>query len=286
MKVRFFMARMMPRLSRLLLVHCLNAIIVVSLAVSSLSYVAWCGDILPEDLNGDGKVDIDDVLILAAAYGSYPGHTCWNPSADIIDDEQIDIFDAVAVIAKLGVNVSPPQISATVRFLPKTLNLKSEGRWITAYIELPEGRNLRDIDIRTVMLNNTVPVDLTWSIEVGDYDNDNISDLMLVFNRTEVVEYVLSKGLAYGDVTLALTGDFRKIGSFEGSDVVTVSGLVGDVNCDGTVSLDDIISAAASYHCSQDEACWNSNANFAPPWNVIDILDLVTIAYHYGETYA
>jgi hypothetical protein len=42
------------------------------------------------------------------------------------------------------------------------------------------------------MLNNTVPVDLEAPINVGDYDNDTILDLMVNFNRTEVTEFISS----------------------------------------------------------------------------------------------
>ncbi|MCK4435140.1 hypothetical protein KAU92_06580, partial [Candidatus Bathyarchaeota archaeon] len=40
------------------------------------------------------------------------------------------------------IKLSPVQISATVDIEPNTLNLKSEGEWITCYIELPEGYNV------------------------------------------------------------------------------------------------------------------------------------------------
>lgn len=54
---------------------------------------------LPEDLNKDGKVDIKDVAELAKAFGSYPGHTRWNPDADLDGNEIVNIFD-VAIVAK------------------------------------------------------------------------------------------------------------------------------------------------------------------------------------------
>jgi len=54
---------------------------------------------LPGDINRDGKVDIKDIAIAAMAFGSYPGHTRWNPMADENEDARIDVKD-IALVAK------------------------------------------------------------------------------------------------------------------------------------------------------------------------------------------
>ena len=57
------------------------------------------------DLNGDNTVDMKDVAIVAAAFGSYPGHPRWNPDADVtgteylVPDDAVDMRD-VAIISK------------------------------------------------------------------------------------------------------------------------------------------------------------------------------------------
>jgi PKD repeat protein len=57
------------------------------------------------DINGDGKVDMKDVAVVAAAFGSYPGHPRWNPDADItgpaylVPDDKVDMRD-VSLVAK------------------------------------------------------------------------------------------------------------------------------------------------------------------------------------------
>jgi hypothetical protein len=56
----------------------------------------------PEDVNGDGVVDIKDLAIVAAAFGSYPGHDRWNPKADINKDGEVDVSDVIAVCLKFG----------------------------------------------------------------------------------------------------------------------------------------------------------------------------------------
>jgi len=48
---------------------------------------------IPGDINGDGKVDLTDLAILAQAYGSTPGSPRWNPNADILGDGKVDLAD-------------------------------------------------------------------------------------------------------------------------------------------------------------------------------------------------
>jgi hypothetical protein len=57
---------------------------------------------IKEDLNLDGKVDREDLMIAAAAFGSYQGHPRWNPDADINGDGRVDIFDLVMICKKWG----------------------------------------------------------------------------------------------------------------------------------------------------------------------------------------
>lgn len=60
--------------------------------------VSWVGD-----LNGDGVVDIFDIVIVALAFGStFSGDPNWNPVADINGDGIIDIFDIVIVALHFG----------------------------------------------------------------------------------------------------------------------------------------------------------------------------------------
>lgn len=51
------------------------------------------------DINGDRKVDMRDVAIVARAFGTSPGNARWDPRADISNDLKVDMKD-IAVIAK------------------------------------------------------------------------------------------------------------------------------------------------------------------------------------------
>jgi parallel beta-helix repeat protein len=54
------------------------------------------------DLNNDGKVDIDDLVEAALAFGSYPGHPRWNSIADVNQDDQVDIDDLILIAMNFG----------------------------------------------------------------------------------------------------------------------------------------------------------------------------------------
>jgi hypothetical protein len=114
------------------------------------------------------------------------------------------------------------QTETTIDFDPDALNLKSRGEWVTAYVEFPEGYNVADINVSTILLNGSMPVDPSAPTAIGDYDNDGIPDLMVKFNRTQVAEYILSKGIVIGNVTLTITGRLNNGTSFQASDTIKI----------------------------------------------------------------
>jgi hypothetical protein len=66
-------------------------------------------------------------------------------------------------------------------------------------------------------------------------------------------------------------------------DGVTQVRIVGDVNGDDRVDLYDAVLAAQSYGSRVGDSRWNSYADLAPSWGVIDIYDMVTLLGHYGQ---
>ena len=77
------------------------------------------------------------------------------------------------------------ETAAVIDFVPDTLNLQSKGKVVTAYIELPPGFNVVDIDLATIRLNGTIPA-LTKPTAIGDNDADGIADLMVKFDGAAV----------------------------------------------------------------------------------------------------
>jgi len=60
------------------------------------------------DLNGDGKVRIDDILAVAQAFGSQPGDPRWNPYADINGDGKIRVDDVFLAAQNFGKTYTDP----------------------------------------------------------------------------------------------------------------------------------------------------------------------------------
>jgi len=57
------------------------------------------------DLNDDETVNILDAIILATAFGSKPGDPNWNPYADINQDGRVNILDAIILAGHFGETV-------------------------------------------------------------------------------------------------------------------------------------------------------------------------------------
>lgn len=109
-------------------------------------------------------------------------------------------------------------VSATIDLDPNTLNLRSRGKSVTCYIELPSGFDVRQIDISTVFLNGVVPP-LAKPAATRDHDRDGIPDLMVKFDRARVQDILGAGGLV--EVTVSgMAGD----SFFQGSDTIRVVG--------------------------------------------------------------
>ncbi|MEM3697383.1 MAG: DUF4114 domain-containing protein [Candidatus Bathyarchaeia archaeon] len=114
-------------------------------------------------------------------------------------------------------------VNVCVHFCPRTLNLKSKGRWITAIVRVPKEYNVSDVDVSTILLNGTVSADQRhyaickrWNL------------IVLKFNRTEVIELIKASlnetacNKKSIKVSLTLTGNFFDGTPFQGTDKIRV----------------------------------------------------------------
>jgi len=62
----------------------------------------WIKVVIAGDVNGDGVVDIYDLILVASAFGSNISSQTYNPNADINDDHLIDIYDLIIVASHFG----------------------------------------------------------------------------------------------------------------------------------------------------------------------------------------
>jgi hypothetical protein len=108
-------------------------------------------------------------------------------------------------------------LTATVDIKPETLNVNMNGRWITAFIELPEDFNVSNIEPSTILLENMFKAEWT-NIECGV--------LMVKFDASSLTDYLWIRlyhmGANRTQIALLITGELKDGTPFVGSDVITV----------------------------------------------------------------
>jgi len=110
---------------------------------------------------------------------------------------------------------------------PDTLNRNGKGNWITAYITLPDGFDVADIDPASIQITSLLGAscdpnyvqfaDLSFTPQVGDRDEDGIQDLTVKFDRQ-----LLLMNICLDDVAITVEGDLSTGDHFIGSDQIRV----------------------------------------------------------------
>lgn len=146
--------------------------------------------------------------------------------SNIDDDENIEIVFGTDEGYIYIYDVQPFIIEATIDIDPNTIKLGGEGNFVTCYIEFPEDFEVREIDVNTILLEDTLSPILDprygWVTNeesyIMDHDEDGILEMMVKFDRDEVEE-ILSPGI----YNLKVTGKLIDGTMFEGySDEITV----------------------------------------------------------------
>ncbi len=135
----------------------------------------------------------------------------WTWVSDVVFEGTWTDYDTESV-AFLGYSNDLSPIEAIIDLNPDTLNLKSKGKWITCYIELPQDYDVGDINVSTVELTyGEVGVSAAW----GDVQD---GALMVKFNRSDVQD-MLEPG---DDVEVTVSGELTNGTPFEGTDMIKV----------------------------------------------------------------
>jgi hypothetical protein len=202
-----------------------------------------------DDLRGPGlSLDLDSLGRPHISYqdvGHHLRHAWWNGTTwqiEIVDNSseagtfssiRIDRMDDIHITyagpgqVKYATSKRLPtgEIMPSIDIDPDTLNLKSKGKFITAYIEL-EGADVRDIDPSSILLNDEISPVLdekygfvtSEDSYIVDHDNDGIMERMVKFDRAEV-ETILAPS---DEVVLTISGSLYDGAEFEGSDTIRV----------------------------------------------------------------
>jgi len=91
------------------------------------------------EINEDGIIDIKDLQIVSAAWGSKPGDPNWNPLADLDNDSDVDVHDLYFVSRNYGKYYSDPPSPVskkTILFTYPTLIAKRKGETFTVNVVL------------------------------------------------------------------------------------------------------------------------------------------------------
>lgn len=164
---------------------------------------------LDADTDDDGITDGYEIDLWIEAMG-------YDPSVPELVPEEV-LLEAVA-------KTNDPVMPAYLEIAPDTLNLKSNGNWITAYIELPVG-SPEDIVLESVLLEGEIPAVTDTKYDfvtdeneyIVDSDGDGILERLVKFDRGQVAE-LLSPA---DEVTLSVTGGTSS-GTFEATDTIRV----------------------------------------------------------------
>lgn len=109
---------------------------------------------LPWDINSDGIVDIQDLILVSNSFDVEPSR---HPKADVNADGHIDIIDLLLVAAHFGESSNPAAPTTHAKILPEHLNRVSE--WLTEARRADDGSPVFKQGITTLehLINTASP---------------------------------------------------------------------------------------------------------------------------------
>ena len=195
---------------------------------AALSFSVDCGDAGHMHGNSAMAISADNWLAVKPTAGTVaPGET----THVTVTFDGRDLKDAVYTGAVVLTSNDPcrPSLSIPVGMIvkrvdvahlevtPKTLNLGSQGRWITAEVELPEGYHPAEVKVESVLLEGAVSADYSQG-NTGNAGHDGGRGLSFRFDRS-AVELLLSEG---NHVPVVIAGEIADKAWFLGVDEIKV----------------------------------------------------------------
>ena len=173
---------------------------------------------IQDDDQGEGNIHSNPLFVDPNNddYHLLPGSPCIDAGDPdyIAEPNETDLDGKPRVIGgriDMGAYEYSPTIPAEARILPRTINLTSKGKWITAYIWLPEDYTVADIDPNSIFLEDEIQpeqfsVDQQKQVATATFDREKVQSILNV-----------------GDVELTITGRLMDGTSFKATDIIKVT---------------------------------------------------------------
>jgi hypothetical protein len=114
------------------------------------------------------------------------------------------------------VHVKAASVQAIVKFHPRRLNLKSRGKWITAFIKLPKEYNPRQVNLASVSV--FAGEETLVAVQPKQYKRGFLAKIWrkmlrrrqvvaVRFDRQELIKLIRAIGSASGNIDLTVKGE-------------------------------------------------------------------------------
>ena len=154
----------------------------------------------------------------------------WDRASGIVCEQSMDVkyinldegyethmFFRMA-ITETNIWTAPKIVHVKAKVSPKTLNLRSRGKWVTCIITLPKGYKAKDVNLSTLMLNGTIPGMVVSKAKGSRY-------LIVKFERNalmDLIDFIMKADDSMRKVCLTMSGRFKDGTSFAGTATVRV----------------------------------------------------------------
>jgi predicted outer membrane repeat protein len=169
---------------------------------------------------GDGNFDAEPMFV-TGPLGDYcldPNSPCVDAGSDLAEDLDLEQFStrqdglSESGIVDIGYHypAEPEAVAASIDIRPDVLDSDSRAQWITCHVEFPDGHNVADVDLNSLVLEYSIEAERIRANELR-------GDVTVEFSRSKMDDM-----LEPGDVTLTISGKLVDGRIFEAADVIKV----------------------------------------------------------------